>query len=148
MNRTKPKSLEIDPHFALRLRESRERIGLSQKALADRCGFTHSYISKLENGWEGAESRSVRAVADTLGVSYEWLTKGEETGGAIPREIMNVLEHSILTLIRDLTGDQRVLLHKILETVVKAAQEEKLNQQQEQELLRSPTARLPLFPRQ
>src|SRR5690349_13401530 len=53
--------------FAEFLRSGRERAGLTQAALAEKCGLTGSYISLLESGKKPAPSdRVVKRLASVL----------------------------------------------------------------------------------
>ena len=40
----------IDPRIGKRIKESRERLGLTQEQFAEKAGFTANYISTLERG--------------------------------------------------------------------------------------------------
>lgn len=40
----------IDPRIGKRIKESRERLGLTQEQFAEKAGFTSNYISTLERG--------------------------------------------------------------------------------------------------
>jgi transcriptional regulator with XRE-family HTH domain len=59
------------PFSGARLREWRERAGLTQKALADKCGLSRFQISRWETGDAKPEPGSlvplVRGLADALG---------------------------------------------------------------------------------
>lgn len=55
------------PTTADRIKELRERRGLSQQELAERCGFkTSSAISKIENSGDEITSKKLAKVADGL----------------------------------------------------------------------------------
>lgn len=58
--------------FAVHLRRAREKAGLTQAALAARCGLTGSYISLMESGKKPAPSdRVVRRIATVLSLDPE-----------------------------------------------------------------------------
>ncbi|MDR3122460.1 MAG: helix-turn-helix domain-containing protein [Treponema sp.] len=42
--------MELDQLFVLNLKKWRKNMGLSQKALAERCNAAHSYIRQIESG--------------------------------------------------------------------------------------------------
>jgi transcriptional regulator with XRE-family HTH domain len=42
--------MELDQLFVFNLKKWRKNIGLSQKALAERCNAAHSYIRQIESG--------------------------------------------------------------------------------------------------
>jgi transcriptional regulator with XRE-family HTH domain len=62
-----------------RLGEAMQSRGLSGGELARRTGFTSQYVNSLRNGERGARlpHDTARRLAHALGVTVEWLTKGE-----------------------------------------------------------------------
>jgi transcriptional regulator with XRE-family HTH domain len=67
-----------------RLRRFRERVGLSQDALADRAGVARTIIANLERGHRsGITLSNALRLADALGISVDQLARGdvlEDTG--------------------------------------------------------------------
>jgi transcriptional regulator with XRE-family HTH domain len=59
-----------------RVRERREELGLSQRALAEP-GLSYAYISRIEAGVRRPSVRALRKLAPKLGVSAHWLETGE-----------------------------------------------------------------------
>lgn len=57
--------------FGLRIREARRQAGITQGALADRCGTTQSWISELENGKPRAELELALRVLRELGLALQ-----------------------------------------------------------------------------
>ena len=57
--------------FGLQIREARRQAGITQGALADRCGTTQSWISELENGKPRAELELALRVMRELGLALE-----------------------------------------------------------------------------
>lgn len=49
MNRERDAAM-IDPRIGKRIKQSRERLGLTQEQFAEKTGFTKNYISTLERG--------------------------------------------------------------------------------------------------
>lgn len=58
---------------AARLRLARYNRGLTQRALAARVGLTNGYISELECGEANGSPKSLKLIADELGVTVEYL---------------------------------------------------------------------------
>ena len=54
--------------FGIRLRELRERTGLSQEAFADKCGYARSYMSRLERGQGNPSLDAIEVLAAALKV--------------------------------------------------------------------------------
>lgn len=55
-------------HLGERIRVTRENAGLSQLALAQRVGIDRSHISKLETGETDGSLKTVKKIAEALGV--------------------------------------------------------------------------------
>ena len=66
--------VEVD---GAKLRELRRRRMLSLRELGERCGVAFDNINKLENEQRRAQPRTVRRLADALGVEPYELMKGE-----------------------------------------------------------------------
>src|SRR2546430_11581572 len=67
---------EVGMHFSQRLKQLRERRGLSQNALAKTSGVAQAVIQRLEAGARDVEHLSVgvaRRLARALGVSVDYL---------------------------------------------------------------------------
>jgi len=63
-----------------RIARLRERKGLTQKALADRAGFSVTYLSEIESGKDrNVSSAKLLRIADELGASLDYLMRGVET---------------------------------------------------------------------
>ncbi len=61
-----------------RLRELRRRRVLSMRDLEARSGVSHNTIWRIESGRQGAHPRTIRKLAEALGVEPEELLKEEE----------------------------------------------------------------------
>jgi len=55
--------------FGQRLATLRRDAGVSQEALADRCGFARSYMSRIERGKANPSLDAIETLADGLKVS-------------------------------------------------------------------------------
>jgi transcriptional regulator with XRE-family HTH domain len=65
--------MEVD---AVRLRELREERVLSLRELEERSGVSYNTIWRIEDGRQGAHPRTVRKLAEALGVPPSELTVG------------------------------------------------------------------------
>ena len=61
-----------------RLREERERVGISQRELARRIGLSASMISQLESGQSKPSVSTLYAIVTELGVSLDDVFRGTE----------------------------------------------------------------------
>lgn len=61
-----------------RLRIAREAANLSQRAIANHIGTVTQTVYRYEKGKTTPRERTLRSIADLLGVSYAWLVSGKE----------------------------------------------------------------------
>ncbi len=54
--------------FGQRVRQLRERTGVSQEAFADRCGYARSYMSRVERGLANPSLDAIETFAGALNV--------------------------------------------------------------------------------
>ena len=67
---------DITRRFGGRVRELRQRAGLSQEDFAAKCDLDRTYISGIERGKRNVALRNVEAIAMAFGVSLSELLKG------------------------------------------------------------------------
>ena len=78
-------SSKKDVSFGVRLRETREKRGLSQSELAEKSGFHPSAISHFETGRRSPSFDNLRRLADTLNITIDSLLGREQnSSGAGP----------------------------------------------------------------
>ena len=70
-----PRFIQVDGSKLRRLRRER---ALSLRELGRRSGIAYDTISKLENEQRSAQARTLRRLAEALGVEPRELMKGEE----------------------------------------------------------------------
>ncbi len=71
------KSIHSDEYalFLKKLREARERMGLTQTEAADRMGATQSFVSKCERGERRLDVIELRSWCRSIGVSFTDFSK-------------------------------------------------------------------------
>jgi transcriptional regulator with XRE-family HTH domain len=62
-----------------RIRMHRARLRLSQSALGSKVGLSTNGVSLIERGEVDPRASVIRAIADVLGVSTDYLLKGKRT---------------------------------------------------------------------
>jgi transcriptional regulator with XRE-family HTH domain len=66
---------DITTRFGNRVRQLRQRAGLSQEEFAARCDLDRTYISGIERGKRNVALRNIEAIANALNVTISQLTK-------------------------------------------------------------------------
>ena len=74
--------LDVKARLGTRVRDFRQRRGLTQEQLAERCDFTAKYISHVERGVVNVPLITLAVLAKALGTSISELTVGID--GALP----------------------------------------------------------------
>ena len=65
----KQKNLDIQKRFGQRLKQLRLEEGLSQEALAFKCGIHRNYLGSVERGERNIALRNIYAIAEALGIT-------------------------------------------------------------------------------
>lgn len=93
------------PHFSKgftlvrmnQVRTLRKLKGWNQGDLANAAGVEQSYISKIENGWDGVTLRNIRFIAEALGAEAYELLMSDTTAS----------ERALLEVFRGLSPDRQ-----------------------------------------
>jgi transcriptional regulator with XRE-family HTH domain len=87
------------PHMGSRIKEARDRAGMTQTALAAATGVQSWTISRWESGGQIPGGDRLKTIAAALGVTPDWLT------GATAAERVDVLaDNEMLAAVREMTG--------------------------------------------
>jgi transcriptional regulator with XRE-family HTH domain len=62
--------------FGQRVREERNKLGISQEAFADKCRLDRTYISGIERGKRNVSLKNIEIIANTIGITIAQLTEG------------------------------------------------------------------------
>lgn len=93
-----------------RIKQARQAAGLSQADLAEAMGITRSACSQWESDQgTGPRRERLEMLASELGVTYEWLATGRDSGGvreALPA-YLSVEQTELLGLFKSLDSTQR-----------------------------------------
>ena len=66
----------IPPTLGRRVADCRERLGWTQKTLADKAALSITFVSEIENDRRAPGTEALRRLADALGASLDYLVKG------------------------------------------------------------------------
>ena len=95
--------------FGAALKGYREAGRISQSKLAERAGFDHSYVSRLESGARMPTREAVLQIAAALNLEPVHQDALLAAAGFLPREVSSLLaEEPEITLVLDLLQDQAV----------------------------------------
>jgi ribosome-binding protein aMBF1 (putative translation factor) len=72
--------------IAVQIIQLRERNGLTQAQLAERCGIDQADISRIERGSTSPTARSLQRIADALGADLRLVDRATVDGVAAARE--------------------------------------------------------------
>jgi transcriptional regulator with XRE-family HTH domain len=102
-----------------RIRALRQAAGLTLRQLADRAGFTESFLSQVERGVASPSIASVQRLARGLGLSIgELFAEPERTGRVVRRDERRRVTYPGLKAVDEfLTADPHGRLQVILSTV-------------------------------
>ena len=93
--------------FSLTLKGLREEAKVSQSKLAERAGFDHSYVSRLESGTRTPTREAVEQLALALGAGPGGQDELLAAAGFMPRELGSILtdEPELAELANVLRGE-------------------------------------------
>ena len=110
--------------IGLRIKTARERLGLTQAALASQVGVTRSAVAQWETGRSGQVGSNLAQIAAILGVGVEHLLLG---GGAAAvaselgsNESMAGDELALMRLYRGCNPEDRAILLRMAQGFVKS----------------------------
>lgn len=83
--------LRVDFGFGVTLKKFRETRRVSQSKLAERAGFDHSYVSRLESGARTPTRDAVVQLAQALGLEQVNQDELLASAGFLPREVSSLL---------------------------------------------------------
>ena len=85
-----PKRMDRGP-FGTRLKQLREETRVSQSKLAERAGFDHSYVSRLESGARTPTREAVTQLGSALKLEASAHDSLLAAAGFLPREVSSLL---------------------------------------------------------
>ena len=97
------------PNFFDRLREERERLALSQQALAEKCGVTARSQRNYESGERNPDSAYLAAIA-AAGADVLYILTGQRSQPVPPAQELPRQEQEWLALYRNSSEEVRAAL--------------------------------------
>jgi len=99
-----------------RLKESRQKLGLTQEQLAERAGLHYSYIGQVERGDKNPSLKSLYRLAGALNVGIDYLL--EEDGGYRDRTAADLLLSELISLLKDRPEEDVRLVLQVAATMI------------------------------
>jgi transcriptional regulator with XRE-family HTH domain len=88
---------DLPKRLGNRIRELRNRAGITQAQLADRVDISHEFMSRLERGLKAPSLDSAAKIANALGVTLSVLFDFEVVSGSEDEELMAGLKSLLAT---------------------------------------------------
>ena len=96
-----------------RLREARNMVKITQEQLAEKVGIGTTYISDIERGAKFPSLNLFIKIVDALGVSSDYILRGEIEAGK------NCVYDDITKKLDELTPKQRLAVAELIDTYIK-----------------------------
>lgn len=95
-----------------RLKEARNRCGVTQEQLAEKVGIGTTYISDIERGAKFPSLSLFIRIIDALGISSDYVLRGEIEAGK------NCVYDEITSKLEGLSPKQRLAVAKLIDTYI------------------------------
>ncbi len=120
--------MQADTQFGATLKRYREARRVSQSKLAERAGFDHSYVSRLESGARTPTRDAVQQLADALGLERMQQDELLASAGFLPHEVSSLLSSEpeiteVLALLQSssMPEDYRQTMRQVLRVIADQA---------------------------
>lgn len=120
--------MQANAQFGATLKRYRETRRVSQSKLAERAGFDHSYVSRLESGARTPTRDAVQQLAEALGLERLQQDELLASAGFLPQEVSSLLSSEpeiteVLALIQSssMPEDYRQTMRQVLRVIADQA---------------------------
>lgn len=120
--------MEANAQFGATLKRYREARRVSQSKLAERAGFDHSYVSRLESGARTPTRDAVQQLAEALGLERLQQDELLASAGFLPQEVSSLLSSEpeiteVLALLQSssMPEDYRQTMRQVLRVIADQA---------------------------
>jgi transcriptional regulator with XRE-family HTH domain len=116
--------------FGNLLKSLREKAGVSQSKLAERAGFDHSYVSRLESGARMPTREAVDRLGEAMQLDASALDMLRAAAGFLPRDVSSLLSAEpalgqVLEMLQDesVPSEYRESMRSMLRVMVQQARQ-------------------------
>lgn len=74
-----------------RIRDCRERLGISRRRMAEQIGKAEKYYADIERGYCGMSLETMIEIAGCLGITLDYMIFGKEDGQELPEDSKSIL---------------------------------------------------------
>lgn len=120
--------MQANAQFGATLKRYRENRRVSQSKLAERAGFDHSYVSRLESGARTPTRDAVQQLAEALGLERLQQDELLASAGFLPQEVSSLLSSEpeiteVLALLQSssMPEDYRQTMRQVLRVIADQA---------------------------
>lgn len=120
--------MQANSQFGATLKRHRETRRVSQSKLAERAGFDHSYVSRLESGARTPTRDAVQQLAEALGLERMQQDELLASAGFLPQEVSSLLSSEpeiteVLALLQSssMPEDYRQTMRQVLRVIADQA---------------------------
>lgn len=120
--------MQANAQFGVTLKRYREARRVSQSKLAERAGFDHSYVSRLESGARTPTRDAVQQLAEALGLERLQQDELLASAGFLPQEVSSLLSSEpeiteVLALLQSssMPEDYRQTMRQVLRVIADQA---------------------------
>lgn len=120
--------MQVNAQFGVTLKRYREARRVSQSKLAERAGFDHSYVSRLESGARTPTRDAVQQLAEALGLERMQQDELLASAGFLPKEVSSLLSSEpeiteVLALLQSssMPEDYRQTMRQVLRVIADQA---------------------------
>lgn len=120
--------MQANIQFGATLKRYREIRRVSQSKLAERAGFDHSYVSRLESGARTPTRDAVQQLGEALGLDRQRLDELLASAGFLPHEVSSLLSSEpeiteVLALLQSssMPDDYRQTMRQVLRVIADQA---------------------------
>lgn len=76
-----------------RIRNRREKMGLSRQKMAAQIGKAEKYYADIERGYCGMSMDTMLEIAECLGISLDYMIWGKADDGELPEDLRSLLSY-------------------------------------------------------
>ena len=93
-----------EAEFGQRIKEQRNRMGLTQEELALRLNIGHVHMNKIERGRRGCSIDIILELSEVFGVSADYLLTGKKAGDESIRDSVENIMDELSSILARIDG--------------------------------------------